>query len=201
MNLYDELGVPRNADSATIRREYKRRAQKAHPDRDRRPGATDRFKQLQLAYDVLIDPARRARYDASGQTERFNIAKTASDELAGLILRIVDALPDVDTIDIKARANEAVDAHIGNLKSELQKWRDIARRRAAAAKRMRYLGAEMDVLTAALREDSPKLHIADIEEKLAVAQAIKELLAKYDYAVESGQLFPPVLSFTFSTHA
>lgn len=65
MSLYDDLGVDRTADTATIKKAYRKRAKKAHPDSG---GTTEEFKSLSLAYDVLSDEEKRARYDATGDT-------------------------------------------------------------------------------------------------------------------------------------
>jgi molecular chaperone DnaJ len=66
-NLYDALGVPRNASADEIKKAYRKLARQHHPDRN--PGdeaAETRFKEIQHAYDVLGDPAKRKQYDAFG---------------------------------------------------------------------------------------------------------------------------------------
>jgi curved DNA-binding protein CbpA len=70
--LYDLLGVPGTADSEDIRRAYLLRMRVVHPDRFNRvqqPAewlqANDMLRELNAAYEILSDPARRARYDAS----------------------------------------------------------------------------------------------------------------------------------------
>ena len=63
-DYYQELGVPRDAEAASIKQAYRRKAQKCHPDVSRVKGAAERFKRVRAAYEVLSDPARRAEYDA-----------------------------------------------------------------------------------------------------------------------------------------
>lgn len=63
-NPYDILGVPRTASQAEIKKTYRARAKKLHPDRH--PGdasAEARFKELSAAYALLSDPKQRARFD------------------------------------------------------------------------------------------------------------------------------------------
>ena len=65
-DLYDVLGVGRNASDAEIKRAFRRLAQKWHPDVNASDEAHDRFKELNEAYQVLSDPRRRQAYDAFG---------------------------------------------------------------------------------------------------------------------------------------
>ncbi|MFB2937789.1 molecular chaperone DnaJ [Aerosakkonemataceae cyanobacterium BLCC-F154] len=66
-DYYETLGVARNADQEEIKRAYRRLARKYHPDVNKEPGAEDRFKEINRAYEVLSEPEMRARYDRFGQ--------------------------------------------------------------------------------------------------------------------------------------
>jgi DnaJ-class molecular chaperone len=64
MNLYDLLGVPREAELEQIKSAYRRLAKKLHPDvnaGDER--AAERFKDVTAAYNILADKGKRAAYD------------------------------------------------------------------------------------------------------------------------------------------
>jgi len=66
-DYYAILGIPREAKDAEIKKAYRRSARKCHPDVN--PGdkaAEEKFKKVQEAYDVLIDPKKRALYDQYG---------------------------------------------------------------------------------------------------------------------------------------
>jgi len=66
-DYYQILGIGRNADEAEIRKAYKRLALKYHPDRNPNdPKANEKMKEINEAYAVLIDPAKRERYDRYG---------------------------------------------------------------------------------------------------------------------------------------
>ena len=68
-NLYETLGVPKNAPQDEIKKAYRKLARKFHPDRN--PGdhnAEERFKEVQTAYDVLSDESKRKQYDRVGST-------------------------------------------------------------------------------------------------------------------------------------
>src|SRR3972149_5047153 len=68
-DYYQILGVERDADDKAINRAYRRLAVQFHPDKN--PGdkrAEDRFKEINEAYEVLGDRAKRAKYDRLGSS-------------------------------------------------------------------------------------------------------------------------------------
>jgi molecular chaperone DnaJ len=66
-DLYDVLGVPRDASDADIKRAFRKLAQQWHPDVNKDPAAPARFKEASEAYQILSDPERRQRYDMFGR--------------------------------------------------------------------------------------------------------------------------------------
>eukprot|EP00808_Paulinella_micropora_P002395 g19727.t1 len=68
-DYYDILGVTRSADDAQIKRAFRLRAVKLHPDKNKAPEAGEAFKKLNAAYQCLSDPAKRRTYDRYGNEE------------------------------------------------------------------------------------------------------------------------------------
>ncbi len=63
-DFYAVLGVPKDADDATIKKTYRKLARKLHPDQNTDdPKAAERFKEVGEAYAVLSDPEQRKQYD------------------------------------------------------------------------------------------------------------------------------------------
>ncbi|MDY7004637.1 MAG: molecular chaperone DnaJ [Cyanobacteriota bacterium] len=66
-DYYEILGVSRSADKEELKRAYRRLARKYHPDVNKEPGAEERFKEINRAYEVLSDQEMKARYDRFGE--------------------------------------------------------------------------------------------------------------------------------------
>src|SRR5512142_1254704 len=79
-DYYQVLGVPRDADTKTIKDAFRRLARRYHPDISTEPDAEQRFREIAEAYGVLSDPARRASYDAQGSA---GLAGATAEDLWG----------------------------------------------------------------------------------------------------------------------
>lgn len=78
MDYYKLLGVQRNATEIEIKKAYRKLALQYHPDRN--PGdaeAESKFKQVQEAYDNLIDISKRTRYNAQRPEPKQKQSKPA----------------------------------------------------------------------------------------------------------------------------
>ncbi|HEX5392272.1 MAG TPA: J domain-containing protein [Rhodocyclaceae bacterium] len=65
-DYYEVLGVAKDADQKAIKDAFRSLALKYHPDRNKEPGAEERFKEIAEAYAILSDPRKRREYDARG---------------------------------------------------------------------------------------------------------------------------------------
>ncbi len=67
-DYYDVLGIGRDASAEDIRKAYRKLAMKYHPDKnkDEPKAAEEKFKEISEAYEVLVDPDKRTKYDNYG---------------------------------------------------------------------------------------------------------------------------------------
>jgi molecular chaperone DnaJ len=69
-DLYQILGVARDASQAEIKKSYRQLVRQYHPDTNRNnPEAEEKFKKINAAYSVLSDPEKRSRYDQFGTAD------------------------------------------------------------------------------------------------------------------------------------
>src|SRR5918996_2860172 len=65
-DYYEVLGISKNSEKGEIKNAYRKLALQYHPDRNKSPGAEERFKEISEAYAVLSDDDKRKRYDTYG---------------------------------------------------------------------------------------------------------------------------------------
>lgn len=65
-DYYEVLGVAKGSSEEEIRKAFRKKALELHPDRNKDPSAENQFKEVNEAYQVLIDPKLREKYDRFG---------------------------------------------------------------------------------------------------------------------------------------
>ncbi len=88
-DYYEILGVSHSADKEDLKRAYRRLARKYHPDVNKEPGAEERFKEINRAYEILSDPEMKARYD------RFGEAGVSGAASSGFSSDFTDSFADI----------------------------------------------------------------------------------------------------------
>ena len=62
MDYFEQLGVSRKSTTLDIKKAYRKLANKYHPDKNSSAEVEEKFQQIQVAYDAIADPKKRALY-------------------------------------------------------------------------------------------------------------------------------------------
>ena len=62
-DVYEILGISKSASQDEIKSAYRKLAKKYHPDLNKEPGAEEKFKEVQEAYDILSDEKKKQLYE------------------------------------------------------------------------------------------------------------------------------------------
>lgn len=131
-NLYETLGIDRDASPEEVRKAYRRKAKKAHPDAG---GDPETFHAISRALRILDDPAKRAKYDAGEDPD--DGADNARAKLLDRVFKLFSVVFDhidadggdpaqCDIVEMATRVAEGTIADKvkarGRLEREAEKW-------------------------------------------------------------------------------
>lgn len=82
-NYYKILGISKTANDDEIKKAYRKLALRYHPDKNKSPGAEEKFKEIAEAYEVLSDVKKHELYDKYGEEGLKGTAGTAGGGTGG----------------------------------------------------------------------------------------------------------------------
>jgi DnaJ-class molecular chaperone with C-terminal Zn finger domain len=188
MDLYETLGLDRDAQPDEIKRAYRKAAARTHPDAG---GNADAFADVNRAYMVLYDPAKRARYDALGDADtkpRDDLGPVVSIIVAAFDKAVVEAIQrGVENVDIVALARQSIRKDIAEGEMSNAGLREAVKRTKKVSHRLRFSGNGENFIGRALDEQIARheANIAGNNERLALLRKAVERLAEYVYYVDA----------------
>ena len=118
-DLYSTLGIDKTASKEEVKKAYKKKANKAHPDKE--GGSQEEFYQVSIAYKVLSDDKRRSKYDNTGSYEEQvvdnanNIAIQLAFNAVQLALKKAIDNNTPYTVNIISNAKKSIKTEIYNI--------------------------------------------------------------------------------------
>lgn len=182
MNLYEALGVERDAHASVIKGAYRKLAMRLHPDRG---GNKDAMAQVQLAHDILMDPERRKHYDKHGTDIPPDVTRDrVLQDIQTLLLQALEK-EDVDHTDLVGVLRDVVKDARKNHPKAIEAQKAAIEKRKRAAKRMKGPNGanilrniiEQDIQT---RENVVKQMI----DNLKLMDEVEKFLKDYSYKIE-----------------
>lgn len=181
--LYEKLGVAPTASPEEIKKAYKRKAHKHHPDRD--GGDEDKFKEITAAYEVLMDETRRRYYDETGEIKKGVDDTTAMlRDLVALIFSLIDKY-DMKYTNLIEAAKEVVRDGIGKQERSIRDLEDSIEDREDVLRRLTCKKPN-NVLADAIRQDieGRKRGVVKQQEHIETGKKLYDMLGDYEYKTE-----------------
>ena len=187
MTLYDDLGVPKDANPDAIRKAYRRKAQKAHPDKG---GSEQGFRALQVAYDVLSDPERKARYDQTGTVDQGPTHESqALQYVASLLIRVVDSQPSMAHVALLDMLQAMIRQDIAAQEAELRKGQALKERRQMALSRI-----SPGPIAGMLEAEIARIEhvMAAVTDKIAILGEAQKIVREHTYKADAAPMTAPM---------
>lgn len=184
MDLYETLEVPKTASKAEIRRAYKRKASKAHPDKG---GTKESFQMVSHAHAVLTDDKRREKYDAGGGDEQpLDRNAALMSELVGAFMHVIENASDPTRIDVVAEVKRKIDYRIAQAQDKRKQTARHLNKISRAQKRIKRKGKGENFFANALAKiaSDGERNIREIDAQVEDLEAMYVLIAQYSYEVD-----------------
>lgn len=186
-NLYEVLGVPKDATPEQIKFAYRKRAMTTHPDRE--TGSVEAHQELEEAYMVLSDPEKRVYYDRTGRAAKDQITIAAEEQLGNLFEQVIAGV-DVDRMDVMQVMRNTLEQHKRNAKGTIHSQDQQIKKLEKTLKRV-------------ISKAGENLFAEVCKRKIAVCQGLilqanqahelfvrmLELLADYEYKIDAADIW------------
>jgi DnaJ-class molecular chaperone len=188
---YETLGVAENATPEQVKRAYRSKAKKHHPDKG---GDEQEFASVAAAYEVLGDPQRRLLYDATGQDRERSIKDEADQLLLTLFNQTILSGPPL------GKTLERIEKHLSELTSSFTaEQRRLEERQKTVRKLREKITSTSETNLAHVVIDNELKGIdhalSEIDHRTAVVSACKETLKTYSEEKEPEPTTLPSIYF------
>lgn len=181
---YETLGLGRDASKAQIKKAHRKMSMELHPDQ---PGGDgERFREVQEAFELLIDDDRRLRYDRTGKISSPVTPDRIKSVMQTLIAHALNTPPGVATDPIENMKFSLV-ASEDQLRKDIKKIQGEILKINKALSRIQNKG-DQSLLENILKDQVSHLakQIENHEDMIELQQACLKVLRDYSYVVSPG---------------
>lgn len=197
-SLYEILDISKDANQEEIKFAYRTKAKLHHEDKG---GDHDAMAEINRAYDVLSDVAKRKRYDETGQENDVNFDKKFHAFIQDAFLRVVDSIPNVEQVDVIDKFDDFIiqliaqnEASLIGINLRIEKFTKIL-------DRLKTENENKIGFVLKLNIDELQKQKVIVEENIKFIKDCQEILADYEYDFEGSQEDRAMISgFTFAFH-
>ena len=209
LNPYEELGVPRDADEATIKKAYRAKSKQTHPDVE--GGSEEAFARVSTSLAVLTDPEKRKTFDDTGRidegrpdNDRAAALQIIEMQIGALINDYITKgfapqhdprrmnIPKVIATKVRAEIPTATDAiQMGN--NVLEFYRDMLKRftvKPGAAESEDFISRQLKT-----QIEQTEQQIASLRVSIRVRELAIKIVEGYDFKMDSPYVAPESYSF------
>jgi curved DNA-binding protein CbpA len=185
--LYETLGVDPTADAETIKKAYKRKAHKAHPDKG---GTKEEFHAVQRAFSILSDEDKRKTYDETGnEQQQFTNEELAYQQLSELMLALIDNA-DTDSNSLVDMMKSVTLDVIAKKEAEIKLLRKKISWRNKTIKRLKRKDNGDNILARMLKNAKCEKQIKELEASKDIAQLMIKLVDGYIHEITASEPVP-----------
>lgn len=211
---YTILGVDRKATKEQVKKAYRKRAKKAHPDKG---GSNADFSALGSAYALLMDDNARAYYDRTGSTQTPNdMESTVRTRVVQLFMEIMQKNYNRELLiykDLMELVQKEIDKQITDAKKNRKDRASVLRYVTKVQSKLKYVGNGAEqanpLLLEVLKHERAGLEAASIRlsEDILVLKRMKKYAKKYEFEPDKqpsqstfhigGFVYPGKVTFSF----
>lgn len=182
-DLYEQLGVARDATKAAIKSAFRRKAKEAHPDAG---GDAAAFHAIEIAHRILTDDERRARYDEHGDTGTE--PDNTDSEAVAVIAAVIDRFMNDERAKYKnlvAEIRKAIKVDIATAKSSIGEARAYELKAIDLQKRVKGKSGALIVSMFESKLRDCRSAITVMERQIAIRELALKLIEDADFAADT----------------
>jgi len=182
MTLYDTLGVDKGASAADIKKAFREGAKKKHEDKG---GDNEEMVELNKAYAILSNPAKRKRYDNTGETSEESFEVKFAGLIQQVFMGLVEREENVEGMDLVKRFGDITNGIL----AENNKNKRTVERKVEKIKKVydRLSEGRIKIVVGNNLEDE-KRALELVKENIEFLKKCKEVIASEHYRFEEVDL-------------